>query len=514
MPLLGGVSEVAQALGISRQRLTDIRQRNDFPQPVAELSSGPVWDLDEIARWTSSGARRGPGRPSSEERIIGERFALENRPLGTGGFAEVYRAIDRRTGNVVAVKILKDIARADPEAVTRFRRELRLMQSLDHPHVAAVLDQGDFTGTDDIWYAMPLAVGSLADEISSMSGDTATVTDLARQLCAGVGYVHSKGVLHRDLKPGNILRTADGNWQVADFGLAREDERRSLALTSTTAQGLGTAMYASPEQWNNPKHADPRDDIFAIGKILQHAITGQFPMAGAEHIADTPLRPVLQRATGPRANRYPDTHSLLRAIDQAVASTSTAWVDPQARLDRLRPRLSGTALDTVAADELVTWLLSQDIDVQLDQATRAFMSASAATLDYLWKTNPGGLRVAWSRVAEHVRATRFPWDFCDTIADTTRRLLEVAPDAAITRDATSALARLARQHNRWHVRDVLVAFLQEIRDPERAVSALEGLQEVLPMEVAWNITPFAARTMHPALRQGVDEMRRQASAPD
>lgn len=506
MALLGGVSEVAQHLNISRQRLNDLRQRNDFPQPVADLSSGPVWDMDAIERWTASGARRGPGRPPADQRIVGGRFALDPRPLGTGGFAEVYRAVDRRDGQVVAVKILKDITNADPEAVTRFRRELRLMQSFDHPHVVRIIDQGTFEDTDGIWYAMPLAVGSLADEISAMQDDTATVADLARQLCAGVGYVHTRGVLHRDLKPGNILRTPDGNWQVADFGLAREDERMSQALTSTTAQGLGTAMYASPDQWNNPKYAEVRDDIYAIGKILQHAITGMFPMAGAEHIADTPLRGVLQRATGPRADRYPDTDALLRAVDQAVADSATGWVDPATRLARLRPRLSAPTLDTVAADELVTWLMSDDVDVQLQEATVAFASASRDTFAYLWRTNAGGLRVAWSQIAEHIRASQFAWDFCDTLANTTRRLLEVSPDSTIMRDAVSALARMGTHHNRWHVRDTLVTILQGIRDSERALAALEGLQDVLADEVAWNISTFAARTMHPTLRRGIEEI--------
>lgn len=114
---------------------------------------------------------------------------------------------------------------------------------------------GDFEDTESIWHAMPLAVASLADEIAGMQNDTGTVADLARQLCAGVGYVHARGILHRDLKPGDILRGLDGNWQVADFGLAREDERLSMVLTSTTAKGPGTSMLASPEQWNSPMYA-------------------------------------------------------------------------------------------------------------------------------------------------------------------------------------------------------------------------------------------------------------------
>jgi serine/threonine protein kinase/predicted DNA-binding transcriptional regulator AlpA len=511
--LLGGVSEVADKLGVSRQRFTELRGRNDFPQPVAELASGPVWDLGDIDRWLSSGARRRPGRPSSRERVVGERFVLEESALGDGGFAEVYRAVDRRTGEVVAVKILKDIDSLDSEEVIRFRRELRLMkEALDHPHVAKILDHGDFSDTDQIWCAMPLAVGSLADEITQMANNLAEVADLARQLCAGVGHVHDRGILHRDLKPGNILRSPEGIWQVSDFGLAREDDRRSLALTSTLAQGMGTWIYASPEQWRQPKYADQRDDIFAIGKILQHALTGDYPMEGADQMPESALRPVIQRATGPRDNRYPDAASLQRAVGQAMSSYSAAWEEPTDRLARLRPRLAGPVLDQVAADELLQWLLSDDIDAEIDAAGRALMGSSRDTVEYLWATNPNGLRRSWAEITTWMRAERFGFEYCDTLANTTHTIVTVTRDTDILREGVAALARVGEAHNRWHVRDVLTTLLQSIREPERALAALEGLQDVPPVVASWAVTDFAARTMHPVLRNGIQVFRRSAQA--
>lgn len=504
MAILGGVTEVAERMGISRQRFSELRARNDFPEPVADLSSGPIWDMAVVDRWLSSGARRGPGRPSAHERVVGGRFVLEQPPLGIGGFAEVYRAVDRRTGEVVAVKILKNIPAIDSEEVIRFRREQRLMEEeLDHPHVAKILAHGDFSDTDQIWYAMPLAVGSLEDEIAEMKDDLGRVADLARQLCAGVGHVHERGILHRDLKPGNILRNADGIWQVSDFGLAREDERKSLALTTTLAQGMGTYMYASPEQWARPKYADRRDDIFAIGKILQHAITGQYPMAGADQMPESPLRPMIQRATGPRDNRYPDTATMLRAVEQALASYCTVWEDPEDRLARLRPRLSSVILDAVAADELIQWLLSDDIEAEIGSAAAALMSASMGTVDYIWSTNPAGLRTGFSHVVEWMKTTGFPFEYCDVIANATGMIIAVSGDNDILRGGVAGLARLGASHTRWHVRDVLVGILQGVRDPERALVALEGLQEVSSFEVNWSITQFGARAMHPVLREGI-----------
>ncbi|WP_135849170.1 serine/threonine-protein kinase [Serinibacter arcticus] len=513
MAFLGGVSEVAQRLGVSRQRFGEVRSRNDFPQPVAVLSSGPIWDLGEVDRWLGSGVRRSAGRPSARERVVGDRFVLEEPALGAGGFADVFRAVDRRNGEVVAVKILKELSSVDDEAVARFRRELRIMKDeLDHPHVAKVIDHGDLSGADETWCAMPLAVGSLADGIASMRGNLASVTDLARQLCAGVGHVHERGILHRDLKPGNVLRSPEGLWQVSDFGLAREDARVSQALTSTLAQGMGTFIYASPEQWQGPKRADVRDDIYSIGKILQHALTGELPLVGADQIPESLLRPVIQRATGPRDNRYADVLALLRAVEQAATVKELVWEEPGLRLERLHPRLAATELDAVAADELARWLSTLDIDAEIHVAAKAFLGASSVTIDYLWSTNPQAFYEGWRHITEWLKFEEHDFAYCDVIADAVREVIQITGSNDVLREGVAALVRVGTKHNRWHVRDVLVDVLQSVRDPERALAGLEGLQEVGPDEVVWSISDFAARTMHPVVRQGIRNIRRRLAS--
>ena len=510
MALLGGVAEVTEHIGVSRQRFADLRARPDFPEPVADLASGPVWDMDEIKRWAESGVRRRPGRPTKAERVVGERFVLDSDPLGSGGFADVFRATDRKTGDVVAVKVLKNIASVDDEAVIRFRRELRLMQeSLNHPHVNTVIQHGDFADAGEIWCAMPLAVSSLADEIDSLRGDVALIVDLARQVCAGVGYVHEQGVLHRDLKPGNILRSAEGLWLISDFGLARENERKSEALTSTLAQGMGTYIYASPEQWARPKHADARDDVFSVGKILQHAITGELPLVAADQIPESALRPVIQRATGPRDSRYRTMADLLGAIEQAVANYSTDWEAPEDKLTRLRPRLTAEILDTVAADELLQWLLTND-EEDFDSAARALMAASRDVVEHLWAVNPTAFRAAFLNVARWMEGG-FGFDYCDNIANSARMICNVTSDTDILRAAVAGLVELGASHSRWHVRDVLVDMLQGIRDHDRLVAALEGLQAARWDRVDWSITEFAQRTLHPVLREGVTRIKKMSA---
>jgi hypothetical protein len=169
---LGGLTEVAAELGVTPQRIAVLRQRADFPDAVGEIAQGPIWDLDVVRAWNGSGLRqKTAGRPKAEvaTRTLGGRFLLEVPPIGSGGFADVYRATDRKTDELVAVKILRDTASVDPEVIKRFTRELRLLQGLKHPNVISIIAHGETDG-GDVWYAMPLAQGSLADFVDKIGG--------------------------------------------------------------------------------------------------------------------------------------------------------------------------------------------------------------------------------------------------------------------------------------------------------------------------------------------------------
>ncbi len=277
-PRLGGVSEVASELGVSRQQVAKLRQQEDFPLPVATLSLGDVWDLDIISRWANSGLRRKAGRPADGERSIalGGRFELGS-VINGGGFAVVYRARDLSApGDAqVAVKVLRAAHALDPGIVARFERELRLMSEFSDPYVMTVLA----SGTDDrlgLWYAMPLALGSLADQVGTPMAPE-DVVRVMREVCAGLTYIHARGVFHRDLKPANVLRTQQGTWAVADLGLAMEAVRSSLRLTSTF-DAMGTRFYSAPEQFRDASRVDERADVYSAGKIMQALVTGTTPV--------------------------------------------------------------------------------------------------------------------------------------------------------------------------------------------------------------------------------------------
>jgi serine/threonine protein kinase len=129
-------------------------------------------------------------------RTLGGRFVLE-APIGQGGFADVYRAVDKKdAGTPVAVKILRDVESVKPEVIRRFRRELRLLEGMHHENVIPILGHGD-TDDEGIWYAMPLAAGSLVDFLPEITSNYPAILDLMRQICAGLKYVHQQPIYHR-----------------------------------------------------------------------------------------------------------------------------------------------------------------------------------------------------------------------------------------------------------------------------------------------------------------------------
>ncbi|MEV0222277.1 serine/threonine-protein kinase [Streptomyces sp. NPDC050704] len=191
---------------------------------------------------TPAGTNRS-SRPRTAGRYGCRRSAqVEKPPIGQGGFAHVHRALDRQTDQPVAIKIQRDIQDLDGDAAKRFRRELRILNGLSHPNMIRVIAHGDMSDHDEIRYAMPLAQGNLHDRVPEFEGKEIEIVEIMSQICSGLTYVRDAGVLHRDPKPANVLRTSDGQWEISDFGLAREQERMTTTLT-WTGDGFGTPLW-------------------------------------------------------------------------------------------------------------------------------------------------------------------------------------------------------------------------------------------------------------------------------
>ena len=505
---LGGLTEVAEALGVTTQRIAALRARPDFPDPVGEIAQGPIWDLDVIKAWNSSGLRQTKaGRPKSEvsTRTLGGRFVLELPAIGDGGFAEVFRATDRKNGGLVAVKVLRETAAVDPEAIIRFRRELQLLEGLRHPNVISVIAHGE-TDIRDIWYAMPLAQGSLADFREKAKGNPRLIVDIMRQICTGLSHIHDQGVYHRDLKPANVLRLENGEWAVSDFGLAVQAERGTSPLTSTLRAGMGSWVYAAPEQWARARSADHRSDIYSLGKILQELVTQEFPVN--TEIPPGPLRPVIERAiTNSPAGRYDSVPQFLAALERALDTHEEyqAYETLEQAAERLRDRMLSASITDADLVEMIEWAAARDESDSDDMKAlvRVLPWCTKSSVKFLWDNDRGTFRRVYLRFTDYVKRAAFSFEYCDVLADFTRRAVEVTNDSSILRMSVAALAVLGPYHNRWHVRDVLIAILQDVKSEELALAAVEALGSVSREEVSWSITDFTLKTLSPVIRAGV-----------
>lgn len=505
---MGGVTEVADILGVSRQRVAKLRERNDFPDPIAEIAQGPIWDLDQIQAWRHSGLRLSSGRPRSEAaaRTLGERFVLEEPRIGSGGFADVYRAADRkqtqRNPAPIAVKVLREVDDLDPEAVRRFQRELRLLESIRHPNVMPILGHGQ-TATDGIWYAMPLAQGSLADFAEEIHGNTALVLEVMRQVCAGLGHIHEQAIFHRDLKPENILRLDDGVWAISDFGLAVEAERKTTTLTATL-QGVGTPWFTAPEQWRDARSVNHLADIFSLGKVLQELVLGETPVDG--EMPPGPMRPIVTKATSTRPEqRYRTVEEFLGALEAAIEASTTTWETAEDTAKRLLQRVRLPHAAAADLNELAAWALTLDENDEEDMTAlvRVLPWISTRSIRHLWKTDEHAFRTIFRHYCTRVETGDFSFDYCDALAEFSRRAVNESGDVDILRNAIRSLAELGYRHNRWRVRDVVTTILQSIRETESSLAATEALQAVNSAAVEWTLTEFSVRSLPPVLRTGI-----------
>jgi serine/threonine-protein kinase len=200
------------------------------------------------------------------------RYEIE-RTLGGGGMAVVYLALDSELGRPVAVKVLADNLADDADLRRRFVREARLAARLSHPNVVRVYDAGE---EDDLPYiVMECVEGESLAETLRREGrlEPARVTELGLQACAGLEHAHRAGLVHRDVKPANLLLTEDGTLKIADFGIAHATEGTRVTEVGTV---LGTAAYLSPEQATGER-VTAASDIYSLGVCLYELLSGGLP---------------------------------------------------------------------------------------------------------------------------------------------------------------------------------------------------------------------------------------------
>ena len=273
------------------------------------------------------------------------RYRIQ-RKLGAGGMANVYLAEDQELGRRVAIKILNDRHANDDQFVERFRREAKNAAALSHPNIVSIYDRGEAEGT--YYIAMEYLDGRSLKELIVTRGDAPVdiAVQYARQILSALKFAHKHGIVHRDIKPHNVLVNAEGAVKVTDFGIARAGASQMTEAGSI----VGTAQYLSPEQARGGE-VDQRSDLYSLGVVLYELLTGTLPFSGdtpveiaMKHLSQTPEPPSKRRAGIPRELDM----VVMRALAKDPADRYQSADEMEADLDRVA-RGVGIAPETEAA---------------------------------------------------------------------------------------------------------------------------------------------------------------------
>ena len=308
-----------------------VKAENEPQRPVGRVTVGPPAGFEEHPRYRVFGA------------------------LGAGGMGTVYKAEDQLMGRVVALKVVSAHLTAKPGAVARFRREIRAAAQLKDDHIVTAYDAGEAGGSH--FLVMEYVEGVSLDRLVAKKGPLPMnlACNFVRQAALGLKHAADKGMVHRDIKPQNLMVTRKGRIKILDFGLARfassDDEVPADRPEFGAAQKqvddgvtnpnllMGTPDYLSPEQAKNSHTVDARSDLYSLGCTLYYLLTGRAPFGGAETLIDKLLAHTTQEPPPVRAARPEVPEALVSVLSKMMAKSAddryqTAHEVAAALLDR------------------------------------------------------------------------------------------------------------------------------------------------------------------------------------
>jgi HAMP domain-containing protein len=289
--------------------IEELKEKEALERYVASLTMTVGADAQTLALGRlSSGAPQSPrGAEPQVGQVFAGRYEIQS-VLGRGGMGVVYKAHDRDLDDVVAIKTLPSEAlSADPTLLERFKQEIRLARRITHPNILRTHDLGETGGLR--YLSMEFVKGITLKNLVEAGQilPTPVALRIAKQICAGLAAAHEVGVIHRDIKPQNILIEPTGGLKIMDFGIARLTQERGMTVTGTV---VGTPDYMSPEQARGQK-LDFRSDIYSTGVVLFEVFTGSLPFDG-----DSPLAVVLKHVQ----EKPPAPHTVNPRIDPRIAA--------------------------------------------------------------------------------------------------------------------------------------------------------------------------------------------------
>ncbi len=280
------------------------------------------------------------------------RYRIQ-RKLGSGGMANVYLAEDQELGRRVAIKILNDRHANDDQFVERFRREAKNAAGLSHPNIVSIYDRGEAEGT--YYIAMEYLEGRSLKELIVSRGPAPinVAIDYVRQILSALRFAHRNGIVHRDIKPHNVLVDGEGRLKVTDFGIARAGASQMTEAGSI----IGTAQYLSPEQAKGAP-VDQTSDLYSVGIVLYELLTGVVPFTG-----DTPVEIAMKHLSAipdpPSAHRSEIPRELDMVVMRALAKDPHERYQTAEELDADLARVAGGGRVSPATEEAATAIISR-----------------------------------------------------------------------------------------------------------------------------------------------------------
>jgi len=247
--------------------------------------------------------------------VIAGRFEILEL-IGKGGMSSVFKAHDRLLDRIVAIKVLHPHFTADEEYVERFRREARAVAQLSHPNIVTVIDRGEDAGRQYIVFEY--VEGENLKQLLERTGPMPVheALDMALQMARALSFAHGRGLIHRDVKPQNVLLNAEGQAKMTDFGIARSVDVQGVTITGTV---LGTSEYIAPEQARG-QQVDAQTDVYSLGVVLYELLTGSVPYDG-DNFVTVALRHVNEPVPSVLERRPDAPPRLALAVEQAMAKS-------------------------------------------------------------------------------------------------------------------------------------------------------------------------------------------------
>lgn len=370
------------------------------------------------------------------------------KPIGKeGGFGQVFECEDEY-GNKYALKMLKDNSEF---GIQRFEREVRLLSRLNHPNIVKIVASN--LVAEKKFYVMTLYQCSLSSIIHLLGNDYSRQLLIINSILSGIQYLHSEGVIHRDLKPDNILCNSDTDIVITDFGLGIQINSDSSTMTKTTV--FGTYKYCSPEQATNSHDVDYRTDIYSVGKIIEDIVTNY----GANRNINSSIRMIIDKCTMQnREDRFSSIAELQNFINNVY--NLLMGEDDSQQLDDALLRLSS---NQVRYDELTDLALKLQENSDKEKIETFFSNISDSAYQYLERANHVLMQGLVKSVCSYWDQGGWPFSYIDLIADCGSKIFRLSNNVEIKADVLYLIMDLSIYYNRWYAMGVARKLFNEVK---------------------------------------------------